>query len=135
VEALDINDVVSLAHDVTQLDIPQPPNFLDFENVKLYVCPAATTIGPIVYPQGFSFSAVMVIFGKKADVAVAISNASVRIAGGVDNFSLGPLVVRGQNGPRATLDIQIGTATQNGHVDGLVWPLFSIVLLVSDPLH
>jgi hypothetical protein len=120
VKALDINDVVSLARDVTKLDIPQPPDFLDFEDVKLHICPAGTTIGTIVYPQGFSLAATMVIFGKKADIAAAISTSDIKIAGGVDNFSLGPLVVRGQHGPRATVDILIGTSTQKAHVDGMV---------------
>jgi len=123
VKALDVNDLVSLARDVTKLDIPQPPNFLDFEDVKLYVCPTGTTIGTVIYPQGFSFAAAMVIFGKRADVAVAISNTDIKIAGGVDNFSLGPLIVRGQHGPRATVDIQVGTTTQKAHIDGLVWIL------------
>jgi hypothetical protein len=117
---MDVNDVVSLARDVTKLDIPQPPNFLDFEDIKLYICPTGTTIGTIMYPQGFSYAAAMVIFGKKADVEVAISNADVKIAGDVDNFSLGPLTVRGKQGPRAQVDIQIGTTTQKAHVDGLV---------------
>jgi hypothetical protein len=61
-----------------------------------------------------------VIFSEKADVEVAISDSDVQIVGDVDNFSLGPLTVRGKQGPRAQVDIQIGTTTQKAHIDGLI---------------
>ena len=69
VKNLDVNDVVAFANVVTGLSIPQPPNFLDFEDVELYICPSGTTIGTIIYPQGFSFQASLVVFGKKATIA------------------------------------------------------------------
>ncbi|KAI0715902.1 hypothetical protein C8T65DRAFT_694551 [Cerioporus squamosus] len=120
VQNLDVNDVVTLANIVTGLSIPQPPNFLDYEEVKVYICPNATTIGTIVYPQGFLFQAVMVLFGKRADIACAVASDQVTIEGGVDNFILGPLVVRGVNDPRATVDVSIGPKLQHILIDGSV---------------
>ncbi|KIK65994.1 hypothetical protein GYMLUDRAFT_954339 [Collybiopsis luxurians FD-317 M1] len=120
VQALNINDIVSLANVITRLDIPQPPKFLDFEDVKLYICPNGITIGTIIYPQGFSFQAAMVLFGKRAEIACAVGSSSVTIKGGVDNFTLGPLVVRGVNQPRATVDIALERARQHILIDGMV---------------
>lgn len=120
VKNLDVNDVVAFANVVTGLSIPQPPNFLDFEDVKLYICPNATTIGTIAYPQGFSFQASMIVFGKHADIACAVASNQVTIKGGVDNFVLGPLTVRGVDEPRATIDVSIGPNLQHILIDGSV---------------
>jgi hypothetical protein len=69
-ERLDISDLVSFAGELLDVSIPQPPsNFLDFEKLELYICPTGITLGPITYPQGFSFAADMVLFGKRAIVA------------------------------------------------------------------
>ncbi|RPD59113.1 hypothetical protein L226DRAFT_510190 [Lentinus tigrinus ALCF2SS1-7] len=120
VKNLDVNDVVSFANVVTGLSISQPPDFLDFEDVKLYICPNPTTIGTIAYPQGFSFQAAMTVFGKHADIACAVGSDQVTIKGGVDNFVLGPLVLRGIDEPRATVDVSIGPKLQHILVDGSV---------------
>lgn len=40
--------------------------------------------------------------------------------GGVDNFVLGPLTVRGVTGPRATLNCVLGTNTQHVLLNGAV---------------
>lgn len=47
------------------------------------------------------------------------------IAGGVDNFELGPLSVRGARGPRASLECHVGTSLQQLTLDGAV-SLFNI---------
>ena len=117
---LDVNDVISFANTLTGLSIPQPPNFLDFELVKLYICPATTTIDNVTYPQGFSFQAATTLFGKHADIACAVASDQISIKGGVDNFVLGPLTVRGVNEPRATVDISISPKLQHILIDGSV---------------
>ena len=70
---MDVQDLVSFANLITGLSMPQPPNFLDFEDVELFICPSGTTIGTIIYPQGFSFQASLVVFGKKATIACAVN--------------------------------------------------------------
>jgi hypothetical protein len=120
VSALDINDLVSFANTVTGLSISQPPNFLDFKDVKLYICPAGTTIGTMYYPQGFSFQSNMILFGKRAEIACSVGSTGVIIKGGVDNFSLGPLAVRGVDSPRAKIDVDVSPTSQRIDIDGIV---------------
>jgi hypothetical protein len=62
----------------------------------------------------------MTIFGKNADASVIISGSSVSLKGGVDNFTLGPLTVRGTTGPRASASLEISPTKQNGSFDGLM---------------
>ena len=117
---MDVQDLVSFANLITGLSMPQPPNFLDFEDVELYICPSGTTIGTIIYPQGFSFQASLVVFGKKATIACAVNKSSVTVKGALDNFSLGPLAVQGVNDPHPTLDVEISPSTQHIDIDGKV---------------
>ena len=69
IQKLNIAEVIAFAGKVMQCSLPQTPrDFLRFEEVKIYICPAGVTIGAATYPQGFSFMARMIIFGKKAEV-------------------------------------------------------------------
>ncbi|KAJ7776553.1 hypothetical protein DFH07DRAFT_980740 [Mycena maculata] len=123
VQSLDINDVVSFANLITGLDIPQPPKFVDFEDVELYICPAGTTIGTIIYPQGFSFQAAMVLFEKHTEIACSVGPGGLIVKGGIDNFTLGPLSIHGLDQPRATIDIEVGaTLATRQHIliDGVI---------------
>ena len=118
--AIDVDDLISFANAVTGLTIPAPPDFLRFEDVELYICPAGTTIGTIVYPPGFSFQASVVVFGKRANIACSVGSAAVSIKGSLDDFTLGPLAVRGVNDPRPTLDIELSKTRQHIDIDGMV---------------
>ncbi|TBU56241.1 hypothetical protein BD310DRAFT_931958 [Dichomitus squalens] len=123
VQSLNITDVVKLASDIIDVTIPAPPrDFLDFQEVKLYICPAGLSIGTTFYPQGFSFRADVILFGKRADIECAVDAANLRISltGGVDNFTLGPLVVRGTTGPRAVIECELGPTDQHLLVDGVI---------------
>ncbi|KZT52898.1 hypothetical protein CALCODRAFT_458663 [Calocera cornea HHB12733] len=119
VKNLDINDVVDFAKLLTGLAIPQPDNFLQFTDVKLYICPAGTTLGSVTYPRGFSFDAAMVVFGKNASIDCNVSTSGASIKGSVDDFKLGPLEVRGTAGPQATLDVEVGLSKQHLGIDGM----------------
>lgn len=69
VQELNIADVADFGSDIIGVRIPEPPrDFLDFEEVKLYICPAGVTIGTTFYPQGFSFQADVILFGKRANI-------------------------------------------------------------------
>ncbi|KAH9934541.1 uncharacterized protein BXZ73DRAFT_100731 [Epithele typhae] len=132
VKRLDLDDIVSFANVITGLDIPQPPNLVDFQDISLYVCPFGTMIGTIVYPQGFSFKAAMVLFGKHVDAACVVDNTQVLVQGGVDNFVLGPLSVHGTNGPRAVIKVNVGPKEQHILVDGVVSFLDASVALHAE---
>lgn len=83
----------------------------------------------------------MIIFGKRADIKCGaffiltpshsvleylhslppvVESTQVTIKGGVDNFTLGPLTVRGTTGPRAIVECEIGLAAQHLLIDGVV---------------
>lgn len=69
VQSLNLTDVTELASQIIGAQIPAPPpDFLDFEEVKLYICPAGVHIGTTFYPQGFSFIADVLLFGVRANI-------------------------------------------------------------------
>lgn len=69
-DSLNLVDILSFTQDVTGLWMPQPPpDFLTFEKLKIYICPANIAFGTATYPAGCSFTADMLVFGKKADVS------------------------------------------------------------------
>ncbi|KAK7690711.1 hypothetical protein QCA50_005810 [Cerrena zonata] len=121
VQSLNITDVAEFASDIVGVPIPDPPrDFLDFEEVKLYICPTGVVIGTTFYPQGFSFQADLILFGKRANIACVIDTSKISLAGGVDNFTLGPLTVRGTTGPRAVIECELGPAEQHLLIDGVI---------------
>lgn len=62
---LSLVDLAEFASNVVGTAIPKPPeDYLSFAMLKMYICPASTTAGK----AGFSFSAIMSLFGKKADI-------------------------------------------------------------------
>lgn len=66
---LAISDVVSLAAELLQEDIPQiSENLIKFEELSIYVCPFGVVLGTTTYPQGFSFKADMMFFEKRANI-------------------------------------------------------------------
>ncbi|KAJ8064932.1 hypothetical protein OCU04_007236 [Sclerotinia nivalis] len=120
VEKLDIQDVVEFASAITSMNIEKPPNVVKFEEVEIYVCPGGTTIGTLVYPPGFSFTADVVLFDIHANVMCAVGPDGIICKGGIDAFSLGPLSVRGVNGPRAIFELELTDSKQSGQIDGMV---------------
>ncbi|KAI9649435.1 hypothetical protein NHQ30_002011 [Ciborinia camelliae] len=120
VERLDIQDVVEFASVLTTMTLEQPPNVVKFEKVEIYVCPGGTTMGTLVYPPGFSFSADVVLFDIHADVMCSVGSNGIICKGGIDSFSLGPLFIRGVNGPRAMFHLELTSSQQAGKIDGMV---------------
>ena len=51
---------------------------------------------------------------------LVVEPTQLTIKGGVDNFTLGLLTVRGTTGPRAVVECEIGLATQHLLIDGVV---------------
>ncbi|CAE6440418.1 unnamed protein product, partial [Rhizoctonia solani] len=121
VQSLNITDVVDFASAIIDTHIPDPPrDFLDFRNVELYICPTGVQIGTTFYPQGFSFQADVILFGKRADVKCVVDKSKISLKGGVDNFTLGPLTVRGTTGPRAVTECKLGPTEQHLLIDGVI---------------
>ena len=59
-------------------------------------------------------------FGIKAEVSVIIGDGGVKASGGIDDFTLGPLSIRGAKGPRVMVDYELISSKQAGKIDGLI---------------
>ncbi|EUC61644.1 hypothetical protein RSOL_403850, partial [Rhizoctonia solani AG-3 Rhs1AP] len=122
-EHLNVVDLVVFASDIIDTEIPKPsPSLLDFQKVQLYISPAGVNIGTTFYPQGFSFQADVIVFEKRANIKCGkfVDTGGISLKGGVDNFVLGPLTVRGTTGPRAVIECELGPAKQHLLIDGVV---------------
>lgn len=117
---IDLLDIVSLTRSVIQCDLADPANVIEFESVKIYVCPVALTLGTIAYPQGFSFICHAVLFGKRVDVNVVIQKTGARMVGAMDNFTLGPLEISGNKAAGPSFDIELSATRQAGIIDGKI---------------
>ncbi|KAF9463146.1 hypothetical protein BDZ94DRAFT_1322048 [Collybia nuda] len=123
VNELGISDLVDFAGELIQERIPSiPANFFRFEELRVYICPFGIVQGTTTYPQGFSFRANMMFFEKRAEIECKIDQAekSIGIAGSIQNFKLGPLSLRGSNGPQAELKCHLGVLRQQLVIDGVV---------------
>ncbi|KAG9085708.1 hypothetical protein FRC06_003487, partial [Ceratobasidium sp. 370] len=114
-----IQDLVTFVRQITELDIPMPPDFIDFQDVKLYIS-SGVTLGTMSYPAGFSFGAVLLLFGARTNVSAAVTGGVLKLSGSIDNLAIGPLHMTGQNSKQATLDLQVGLTTQELKVDGAI---------------
>ncbi|KAI0761189.1 hypothetical protein BD413DRAFT_617238 [Trametes elegans] len=126
-----IQDVVAFARTVTQLYIPTPPNFIAFEDVKLYIS-TGVTLGTTTYPAGFSFTASLALFGTHFHAAAEISAGALKAQGSVDKISIGPLQITGQHGLKPTVDLHVGATAQTLRVDGALEFLGAYVGLTVD---
>ncbi|KAG9096176.1 hypothetical protein FRC06_008959, partial [Ceratobasidium sp. 370] len=114
-----IQDLVSFTRELTELDIPMPPNFIDFEDIELYMS-SGVTLGTMVYPAGFSFNAALKIFGAQLNASAEVTGGTLKVNGSIQTLSIGPLHITGRDGKEATLSLQIGSAIQQLHVDGAI---------------
>ncbi|KAG9075566.1 hypothetical protein FS749_012757 [Ceratobasidium sp. UAMH 11750] len=114
-----IQDLVMLTRQITELEIPMPPDFIDFQDVKLYIS-SGVTLGTMIYPAGFSFNAALLLFGAQIYASAAVTGGVLKVSGSIENLAIGPLHITGQKGKKATLDLQVGFATQQLKVDGAI---------------
>ncbi|KAF8546084.1 hypothetical protein OG21DRAFT_1528059, partial [Imleria badia] len=122
IDNLNFTDLVSFGEKLLHLKFSPPPNdFLEFQKLKWYICPAPLTINNVVYPSGFSFESDMTLFGKTANASVAASDTLLSIKGSVGDFVVGPLKVSGLDDPKkASFQVQVGKDIQHLLLDGAV---------------
>lgn len=81
VKKLSISDVVAFCGQLLQEDIPKvPDDLLRFEELRLYICPFGVVLGTVSYPQGFSFKADLMFFGKRANIECSAYPLDVMLA-------------------------------------------------------
>ncbi|KAL0955635.1 hypothetical protein HGRIS_001868 [Hohenbuehelia grisea] len=116
---LTIIDVVSFARQITMLHIPDPPDFIDFEKIKLYMS-TGVTIASVEYPAGVSFEADIKIFDTSVNAAAEITTSGLTVKGSTHNLKVGPLTIEGHDGKDAILDLEVSATTQKLLVDGMI---------------
>ncbi|KAG8775918.1 hypothetical protein FRC12_001190 [Ceratobasidium sp. 428] len=114
-----IRDLVAFTREITNTHIPIPPDFIDFQDIKLYIS-SGVTLGTVIYPAGFSFNAALIIFGARIHASAQVSSGILQASGSIDNLTVGPLRITGQQRKQATLDLRIGSTVQQLKVDGAI---------------
>lgn len=115
-------DLVRFANLLTGLSLPPEavPNFLEFRDLLLYIAPSGGTIGTLTFEQGFSFGGKMILFGKMASIFTRVAKDGVVAKGSLDHLALGPLEIRGHQGPDARFDLELTAARQSLLIDGAI---------------
>ncbi|CCO30909.1 hypothetical protein BN14_04942 [Rhizoctonia solani AG-1 IB] len=131
IQKFGIRDIVAFAAQITELDIPPPPDFIDFEDIDLYMS-TGVTLGTQSYPAGFSFHASLVLFGTKIQASAEVTGGVLKANGSIDDLKVGPLQITGQDSKQASLDLQIGSTTQILKVDGAIEFLDAYIGLTLD---
>ncbi|MDN3203400.1 hypothetical protein [Algoriphagus sediminis] len=111
-------DLINFASQIFGLNIPEVPDFFDLKKLEIYIAPAGGTIGTIVYQQGFSFAADMVIAGEEIAMYTSISDSGIKGSGKIEGMTLGPLKISGENGKDAQVDLELTTSNQEVLIDG-----------------
>ncbi|KAG8735238.1 hypothetical protein FRC10_010826 [Ceratobasidium sp. 414] len=114
-----IRDLVTFTREITELNIPLLPDFIDFQDIQIYIS-SGVTLSTVIYPAGFSFKAALIVFGAHLGASVEVSGGVLKANGSIDNLDVGPLHITGQDSKQATLELQIGSTTQQLKVDGAI---------------
>ncbi|KAJ7214541.1 hypothetical protein GGX14DRAFT_611121 [Mycena pura] len=115
---LGVADLVHFASLVVGKELPQPDDFIHFNQLDLYISTGAS-IASTYYPAGVSLKGNMTLFGKCAQFEASIGKR-VKIMGTIEHFSLGPLTVRGATKPDPIVDVELSEDTQCVLIDGAV---------------
>ncbi len=95
---------------------------------------SGVTIGSVSYPRGFSFFADLKVFGVTLRASAAIVDRAVVAAGRIQNLSVGPLAIQGQQGKDATVSLSLGSSQQSVSIDGSI-SLFGSSIGLTILLH
>ncbi|MCJ1396724.1 hypothetical protein MMC18_009616 [Xylographa bjoerkii] len=111
IKDLGVVDLVKFASAVADCNLPEPDDFLYFDNFDLYIS-TGTSVGLTEYPAGASFKGDMIIFGKRAKFDCTIGNM-IKIFATIEHFELGSLKVKGATGPDPVVDIELSSSKQS----------------------
>ncbi|KAM6509602.1 hypothetical protein FALCPG4_017253 [Fusarium falciforme] len=119
VENLGVSDLITFASLVADRELPTvADDLLHFTKLNMYFS-TGTTIGKDVYPPGISAKGDLKIFGKRAQFDCTLGK-TVKIMATIEQFSLGPLTVRGATKPDPLVDIEFSAQAQKILIDGAV---------------
>ncbi|KAJ4171915.1 hypothetical protein NW754_007511 [Fusarium falciforme] len=119
VEKLGVSDLITFASLVADRELPTvADDLLHFTKLNMYFS-TGTTIGKDVYPPGISAKGDLKIFGKRAQFYCTLGK-TVKIMATIEQFSPGPLTVRGATKPDPLVDIEFSAQAQKILIDGAV---------------
>ncbi|KAL2673647.1 hypothetical protein Neosp_012090 [[Neocosmospora] mangrovei] len=119
VENLGASDLMTFASLVADRQLPTvADDLLHFTKLNMYFS-TGTTIGKDVYPPGISAKGDLKLFGKRAQFNCTLGKA-VKIMATIEQFSLGPLIVRGATRRDPLVDIEFSAQAQKILIDGAV---------------
>lgn len=114
---LGIHDLVAFASSVIQHEIPPPPNFLEFQELKFYMS-TGVAIGTENFPAGFSFDARLIVFGSHLEISANITGGVLSAHADIEHLQVGPLIIQGHNVKKALFALHLGASVQHLEVDG-----------------
>ncbi|KAG0131970.1 hypothetical protein HOY82DRAFT_669707 [Tuber indicum] len=116
---LSATDLIRFASRIANESIPIPPEDLfAIKNGLLYISTGAT-IGTTYYPAGASLRGDIELFGQETNLECTIGQTT-KIHALFEDLALGPLVVTGTDGGKASAAIELGLSKQHILLDGSV---------------
>ncbi|MBN1696462.1 MAG: hypothetical protein JW881_03005 [Spirochaetales bacterium] len=114
------HDLIAFTNTITGSNIPsdQIPDFIEFNDLNIYIAPLGGSIGTVIFERGISFSGEMICFGKRASINARLSDNGFVAKGHIDQIDFGPLKIHGKQGENAELDIELTQARQSIFIDG-----------------
>lgn len=133
-QQLSTSNLIAFVNDAASISIPQNalPDIIDIQDLELYVAPNGGSIGTVEFEQGFSFTADLVLFGKRIEIQARLGDDGITADGRVDKIEIGPLSIRGKKGDDAQFDLDITKSKQAVMLDGEIDFLGSGVGLFAD---
>ncbi|KAF3908877.1 hypothetical protein AA313_de0203343 [Arthrobotrys entomopaga] len=132
VKDMGVVDLVKFDSQILETDLPEPDNFLHFNEFDLYLS-TGTTVGVTYYPPGASLKGDMHILGKRAKFNCSFVSA-VKIMATIEPFSIGPLQITGATGSDPIVDVELSSSVQRVFIDGAVsiWGASAAIHLYAD---
>ncbi|KAG0633527.1 hypothetical protein HOY80DRAFT_1141374 [Tuber brumale] len=116
---LSATDLIRFASQIANESIPVPPeDFFAIKDGLLYISTGAT-IGTTYYPAGASIRGDIELFGQETNLECTIGQTT-KIQALFEDVALGPLVVTGTDGGKASAVIELGLSKQHILLDGSV---------------
>ncbi|CUS15348.1 unnamed protein product [Tuber aestivum] len=116
---LSVTDLIRFASKIANESIPIPPEDLFTIKNGLFYISTGATIGTTYYPAGASIKGDIELFGQETNLECTVGRTT-RIQALFEDVALGPLVVTGTGGGKASAMIELGLAKQHILLDGSV---------------
>ncbi|KAJ3524594.1 hypothetical protein NM208_g12001 [Fusarium decemcellulare] len=118
IKDLGVVDLAKFASLIAETDLPEPDDFLHFNDVELYIS-TGTKIGLTEYPPGASLKGDVTIFGKRAKFNCTVGSM-IKLMATIEAFKIGPLLVTGAIGTDPIVDVELSSSKQTVLINGAV---------------